>query len=254
MLDGLQYRILRKIAPRDPKLMQGSAYDGRSKIGVSLGEEFLAAVRDKVVIDFGCGDGTATLDLARAGAKKVIGVDIIERALSKARRQAEEAGLGSVCEFLTNTNERADVIISLDAFEHFGDPGAILQSMHELLKPGGCVMASFGPTWYHPLGGHLFSVFPWSHLLFSESALMRWRGDLRADNATRFSDVEGGLNQMTIRRFEQIVKRSPFRVDRLQTVPIRSLARIASPVTREFTTAVVRAKLVPIVLEQNVTR
>ncbi len=98
---------------------------------------------------------------------------------------------------------KAEVIVSLDSFEHFGDPAGVLAVMHDLLKPGGVIIATFGPTWYHPLGGHLFSVFPWAHLLFSEQALIRWRADIRSDGATRFGEVEGGLNQMTIARFER---------------------------------------------------
>jgi hypothetical protein len=55
--------------------------------------------------------------------------------------------------------------------------GAILEIMYGLLKPDGRVMLCFGPIWYHPLGGHLFSVFPWAHLVFSEAALIQWRLD-----------------------------------------------------------------------------
>src|SRR5262249_6321332 len=70
-------------------------------------------------------------------------------------------------------------------------PAAILLTMFDLLKPGGVLVASFGPTWYHPLGGHLVSVFPWAHLIFSENALMRWRSSIRSDGAKRFHEVEG---------------------------------------------------------------
>lgn len=245
MLDDLQYQILRKIAPVTPRTMEGSAYDEKSKIRVSLGDDLLTLIRDKTVIDFGCGDGVATLDLARFGAKKVIGLDILENALARATSNAVAAGLGDRCEFSTSTKTQADVIVSLDAFEHFGDPAAILEIMYSLLKPGGCVMASFGPTWYHPLGGHLFSMFPWAHLVFSETALLRWRADIRADGATRFSEVEGGLNQMTIARFERLVSASKFRIEALETVPIRPLRPMHSQLTREFTTAIVRTKLVP---------
>lgn len=244
MFDNVQYRILQRISPGVPQAMKGSAYEGKSKVRVSLGDELLAMIQDKTVIDFGCGDGVATLDLARMGAKKVIGLDILTAALEKATANAAAAGLADCCEFSTSTNTKADVIVSLDAFEHFGDPAAILGMMHNLLQPGGCVMASFGPTWYHPLGGHLFSIFPWSHLLFSEAALIRWRADMRPDGATRFSEVEGGLNQMTIARFERLVAASQFRIDKLETVPIRALRQVHGRLTREFTTAIVRTKLV----------
>jgi SAM-dependent methyltransferase len=243
VLDYLQYQILKKIAPGDPQTMNGSAYDGKSKIGVYLGDGLLDLVRDKIVIDFGCGEGAASLDLARCGAKKVFGIDIRQGALDRAASKAAAEGLAELCEFLTSTDTKADVIVSLDAFEHFEDPGAILEILHGLLKPGGCVMLCFGPTWYHPLGGHLFSVFPWAHLVFSEAALVRWRSTIRSDGATRFSEVEGGLNQMTIARFERLAAASKFHLVEMETVPIRPLRSVHSRLTREFTTAIVRAKL-----------
>jgi SAM-dependent methyltransferase len=173
----------------------------------------------------------------------VIGLDIRPVALDQARELAQDAGCGDRCEFAVSVVESADVVVSIDAFEHFENPKAVLDEMHRLLKPGGMVAISFGPTWYHPLGGHLFSVFPWAHLIFSEAALIRWRSDLRNDGATRFCEVEGGLNQMTIRRFEKLVRRSPFRIDYLEPVPIRKLRWLHNRVTREFTTAVVRCIL-----------
>jgi SAM-dependent methyltransferase len=195
------------------------------------------------VIDFGCGEGRETLDLVRLGASKAIGVDIRPAALQLAKERARAAGVADRCDFVTATDALADIVISLDAFEHFDDPAAILKIMHGLLKPGGRVLASFGPTWYHPLGGHLFSVFPWAHLIFSEAALIQWRSHIRADGATRFREVEGGLNRMTIREFERLVAKSNFSLESLQPVPIARLRPIHCRLTREFTTAVVRATL-----------
>ncbi len=148
------------------------------------------------------------------------------------------------CRFGPRPSEPVDIIVTVDSFEHFEDPGAVLAQMYALLKSGGRVLASFGPTWYHPLGGHTFSVFPWAHLVFSERALIRWRSDIRSDGATRFHEVAGGLNQMTIGRFERLVRESGFLLDRLETVPIRKLTWAHSRATREFTTAIVRARLV----------
>src|SRR5207249_7765599 len=123
------------------------------------------------------------------------------------------------------------------------DPGALLAEMRRLINDDGRVHISFGPAWYHPMGGHLFSVFPWAHLVFTERALIRWRSDFKTDGATRFGEVEGGLNQMTIRRFERLAKQSPFVIDFLEAVPIRRLRLLHNRLTREFTTAIVRCKL-----------
>ena len=242
-LDRIEYLILKKISPWEPTTMSGAVYEDRVKIKVLLGDGIFDQLRDKVVIDFGCGEGDDAIALAKNGARRVIGVDIREAVLEKARAKARREEVENICQFWMDTDERADVVVSIDSFEHFSDPFAALIKMYELLKPEGSVYASFGPTWYHPLGGHLFSVFPWAHLIFSERSLIRWRSDLRSDGATRFSEVAGGLNQMTIARFERLVKQSPFVVDFLETVPIRRLRRFHTRMTREFTTSIVRCKL-----------
>lgn len=242
-LDRMQYRILKRISPGEPGYMSGEVYKGKIKIKALLGEHVFDQLRGKVVIDFGCGEGDDAIALAKNCARRVIGMDIRESVLERAREKARREGVESICQFCTNTGERVDAVVSIDSFEHFSDPCAALMKMYELLRPGGAVFASFGPTWYHPLGGHLFSVFPWAHLIFSEKALIRWRSDLRSDGATRFSEVAGGLNQMTIARFEKLVKQSPFVIDFLATVPIRRLRFVHTRLTREFTTSIVRCKL-----------
>src|SRR5262249_29356075 len=115
-----------------------------------MGKSFFEDIRGKVVVDFGCGEGDEAIEMARRGAKKVIGIDIRQDVLETARRKA--AGLDN-CVFATATDERADIVVSVDAFEHFEDPAEILRLMGALLKPSGRILVSFGPTWYHPLGG-----------------------------------------------------------------------------------------------------
>jgi SAM-dependent methyltransferase len=242
MLAAFQYRLLRLIAPRVPSTMSGEAYQGKSKLRILLpGIE--AQIKDKVVLDFGCGPGLEVKEMALLGAKRVFGLDISEKWLQLGREQAEKAGVGAKCEFVTSVVNPVEVIVSLDSFEHFAEPGAVLQTMYSLLKPDGCVFITFGPTWYHPLGGHLFSVFPWAHILLKEEALMRWRAQFKTDGARKFGEVEGGLNQMTIRRFEDILRTSPFVVEELEFVPIRRLKPLHNRATREFLTAIVRCKL-----------
>jgi SAM-dependent methyltransferase len=240
------YRILRRISTSgENDLMDGSAYKGVSKLETLLGAEIWDEIAGKVVVDFGCGTGSEAVEMAEGGAKKVIGLDLQPSLLDRARERAERAGMGDRCEFTNHTTERADVITALDSFEHFDDPLAILRTMRELLKPDGCVLASFGPTWLHPLGGHLFSVMPWAHLLFTERALIRWRSDFKTDGATKFREVAGGLNQMTISRFEKLIAESPFEFAELRLAPIRRLAILHNRLTREFLTATVRCKLIP---------
>jgi SAM-dependent methyltransferase len=244
MLTSIQYRVLKTICPGSPHWCNGSVYEGGSKLDILLGRDFLRNISGKIVTDFGCGEGLESVEIARRGAKRVIGIDIREDCLQAARRRALEAGVENSCLFASSTEELSDIIVSIDAFEHFSDPAGILRMMNALLKADGEVLVSFGPTWYHPLGGHLFSVFPWAHLIFSEKALLRWRSAFKTDGATRFGEVAGGLNQMTIRKFEELVEDSDFMFATLELVPIRRLRPFHNRWTREFTTAIVRCRLV----------
>lgn len=242
----LGFKLLRSISQDgNTSWMDGSAYREKSKLDVLLGPDFIRAIKGRSVIDFGCGTGGEAVELAQRGASRVIGIDIHEGNVNAARGLAKREGVGDICTFASRTTERADVIVSIDAFEHFSDPAAILEMMRDRLQPDGCVYAAFGPTWYHPLGGHTLSVFPWAHFVFTEKALLRWRNSLKQepDDATRFSDE--GLNQMTIRRFERLVEQSPFQFAELKLIPIRKLRLIANRLTREVTTSVVRCKLIP---------
>jgi SAM-dependent methyltransferase len=239
----VQYRLLKRIAPSEPTQMSGAAYRSRSKLVVLLGENLLERIRDRDVLDYGCGSGAEAVEMAGV-ARSVFGLDIVPRLLEEAAERARAAGVATRCTFgSVPPAEPVDIIVSLDSFEHFPDPEGELERMYQLLRPGGSVIASFGPTWYHPYGGHLFSVFPWAHLLFTEAALIRWRSDLRSDGATRFGEVEGGLNQMTIARFERMVHRSRFHVRIFEPVPIRRKKLLGTRLTREFTTSIVRCVL-----------
>ena len=209
-----------------------------------MGADFFTKIAGKVIIDFGCGEGIEAVEMAGRGAKLVIGLDIREDVLQTARQRAIDKGVQNCCHFATSTNELADIVISVDAFEHFADPGEILQMMNALLGPAGEVIVSFGQTWYHPSGGHLFSVFPWAHLIFREDALISWRSRFKDDGATRFGEVAGGLNQITIARFEKLVAASRLQFASLELVPIKRLRFLHNRLTREFTTSVLRCRLV----------
>jgi len=74
---------------------------------------------------------------------------------------------------------------------------------------------------------------------------MRWYREDSGRPGHRFHEVSGGLNQLTVRQFEKIVAQSEFEFESIEAVPIRKLKPFANKLTREFTTAVVKCKLVP---------
>jgi SAM-dependent methyltransferase len=219
-----------------------TAYIGRSKLEVLLGPDVWDQTRNREVLDFGCGPGREAVELAEHGARHVVGIDLSHKWLELATEHAKAHGVIDRCTFAPAWRDPVDVIVALDSFEHFADPADVLRQMHAMLRPNGRVLVSFGPPWFHPLGGHLYSIFPFAHLLFTERALIAWRSTFKTDGARTIA--ESGLNRMTVRRFIQLVEQSPLRLERFLARPIRPLRLIANRLTREFTTATVTATLV----------
>ena len=110
-----------------------------------MGDDFFSKIAGKVIVDFGCGEGAEAIEMALKGAKRVIGIDIREDVLQVARQKALDAGVKDTCVFATSTNELADVVVSVDAFEHFAEPAEILRIMNTLVKQTGEILVSFGP-------------------------------------------------------------------------------------------------------------
>jgi len=237
LLGTLANAILNRYCWAKPGSAIPTVYDGKSKLemlfGTSVWEEFAG----KTVIDFGCEFGNECRELQAHGAKRVIGLDIRPHILEIARQRSNEI------EYAETTTEKADVILSLDSFEHYTDPAAVLKTMHELLAPNGYVVVSFGPIWKHPHGGHGFSVFPWAHLLFSEAALIRWRNQFSTKPISRFNEMDEGLNGMTIKKFIRFVESSPLKFKTLTIKPIRKARWLHNRLTREFLTSVIQCRL-----------
>ena len=97
MLTNLQYRVLTRIFPRHSDSSRGEAYERNSKLDVLLGSDFINKIVGKTVIDFGCGEGNDAIEMAQKGARRVIGIDIREDLLQRARNKAIEAGAQNSC-------------------------------------------------------------------------------------------------------------------------------------------------------------
>ena len=112
-----------------PDHLTGAAYLNCSKLEVLLGAELLDQVKGKRVVDFGCGEGREVIELAKRGAASVLGVEIREALREEARRNAVAAGVADRCEFASAGIGLADVVVSLDSFEHFAEPEAVLDQI-----------------------------------------------------------------------------------------------------------------------------
>lgn len=169
--------------------------------------------RGRRVLEVGCGYGALCVRALEAGAAGVLGVELTEGAANGAREMVcrEFPGLKARARFaayeeLATMDERFDVVLSQNAFEHYMEPEAVLERMFAMLKPGGHIYAGFGPLWNSPYGSHLGWVnpLPWAQL---------WAGDflLREHNRLRPHDPKSDwsslcLNRVRLGRYEAMFR------------------------------------------------
>jgi SAM-dependent methyltransferase len=201
-------------------------------------------IEDKLVLDYGCGHGWQAVAMQKAGARRVVGVDIMPDRLAHGQALAAREGCGGQVAFYralpAELTGSFDVVLSLSAFEHFADPPAELDAMKAAAASGGAVIISFAEPWLSPHGNHMgfFTKLPWVNVLFSERTVMRVRSRFRQDGATRYEEVEQGLNRMTVARFERLIRASGMRVESLNLFPVKGLPLVSNiPLVREFLTA-----------------
>ena len=234
---------------RDPGSADLPSGGTASNVGSALRQltdpfpDFLSYINDRDVLDFGCGRGLQAVAMAVQGARTVTGIDISEAGLKRGREEAIKAGVAdrvSFCDGVTDDHAgKYDVAISLNSMEHFSDPQAVLNLLRRALRPGGLLVVTFSPPWYAPYGSHMyfFTRVPWVHLIFSEQTVMNVRSRFRVDGASRYEDVEGGLNRMSLAKFQRLIRQSGFSVRSMQLDAVKGLhAATSVPVVRELLT------------------
>ncbi|MHC4319376.1 MAG: class I SAM-dependent methyltransferase, partial [Planctomycetota bacterium] len=102
----------------------------------------LATVRGKTVLDMGCGSGRFTLALARAGADRVIGVDLGRQSLDEADRIATGAGIDNVQFIAADVldlpfdDEAFDFVFCNGVLHHTADMERGVRQLYRVLRRG----------------------------------------------------------------------------------------------------------------------
>lgn len=96
-----------------------------------------------VALDYCCGNGEVAIEMAKRGAKKVIGIDLSQVGIENANRLAESQGVADRCEFRVMDAEHTefvdntfDIIHEYGALHHL-ELKAAFSELTRILKPGG---------------------------------------------------------------------------------------------------------------------
>jgi 2-polyprenyl-6-hydroxyphenyl methylase/3-demethylubiquinone-9 3-methyltransferase len=98
------------------------------------------------ILDVGCGGGLIAEPLAKLGGK-VTGIDGDPKAIEAASAHAKTMGVAvdyrcAVAEDLVASKSVFDVILALEVIEHVNQPPTFLQTLRQLLRPGGLLILS----------------------------------------------------------------------------------------------------------------
>ena len=239
-------------AERVSRTLNARAYDAwrGQELRSQLTSHFDAhRLRHKDVLDFGCGTGELSIQLATTfGCRSVIGVDTsaaaIERAGDKlARLPPDRQKAIRVIRALDDRridlpDASVDYICCFDVVEHIPRARETVADWRRVLRPGGEVWIWWSP-WRGPYGHHVDSLIPlpWVHLVFSATTIFTvcaevyddptfvpraWdldpQGGRKRPNKWRSAvGFEPFLNRLTRRQFEQTVRQSGFVIARRQT-------------------------------------
>lgn len=182
-----------------------------------LGQDFFSKLNGLRVLDFGCGRGNFTIAMAKESeGGTIVGYDLRDRYTYAAYPKEEltsEFAFAEAGNLKKLKENKFDVILSWDSFEHFEHPECVIDEMVSLLNPGGKIYIKFGPTWMGPYGRHMHRSFrkdrPWLHLILGEKHIMRVYSAARGLDyfKEKWSEFPDGLNQMTLKKAKSVTKK-----------------------------------------------
>jgi ubiquinone/menaquinone biosynthesis C-methylase UbiE len=124
------------------------------------------------IADIGCGDGILSLGFARrANPARLTGFDVNAVDVENLARQCEAEGVDptlpdNLC-FVVSEQKRLpaqdasfDIVTTWSAFEHIGDPYALLREIRRILRPDGLLFLQLWPFYFSERGSHLWEWFP----------------------------------------------------------------------------------------------
>lgn len=179
----------------DTRLLQTLVYRPAQDLALRR----LRAAGSKRVLDVGCGTGIFTTRMLEELGAEVVGCDLSEGMLAKARKRSSDVGWtrGDVTR-LPLRDASVDAIVCTEAFHFFDQPTALAE-FHRVVRPGGLVLV----------------------------AMINPRTDIGSGLLHRQATVLGAGTWPTKRRMRSMVERAQFEV--IKQHRVRRLASSALP-------------------------
>lgn len=102
-------------------------------------------LKDKTILDLGCGFGEHCKGFVESGAKKVIGIDISEKMLEIAKQENADSKITYInmpMENIFELTEKFDIVISSLAFHYVEDFAGVVKNIYNLLNENGTFIFS----------------------------------------------------------------------------------------------------------------
>jgi SAM-dependent methyltransferase len=182
----------------------------------SWGSKYLKNVREARVLVQGTGTGWDVISWAKLRPRHIIATDMfpfedsweaITRYCYDHYQVAVDFRVSAIEDVSFLAGDSVDLIASDAVYEHCRDLPGVMQESFRILKPGGCIYASYGPLYYCAGGDHfsgrggLENCF--NHLLLDPEAYQRY---LEA-HQEEIEDFQGGARYIELDLFSHLTTR-----------------------------------------------
>ena len=118
-------------------------------------------LKDKTVLDIGCGSGVYGIEAARWSPRKIVGLDIAEPMIARARREAERQGCAERCQFVCSPfppvrpvaelEEPFDFAIVMGVMDYVAEPVPFLTALRRQIRHAAVISVPFKDSFRWPL-------------------------------------------------------------------------------------------------------
>lgn len=180
------------------------------------GSKYLKHVREALVLVQGTGTGWDVISWARLRPRKIIATDMfpfedsweeITRYCYDHYKVRVDFRLSAIEDVSFLESNRVDLIASDAVYEHCRDLPGVMRESFRILKPGGCIYASYGPLYYCAGGDHfsgrggLENCF--NHLRLDPEAYQQYLEAYQEE----IEDFQGGARYIELNLFSYLTTR-----------------------------------------------